>query len=277
MARPRSGEREYILARWLPTLINIVGANPATKSLRIKQWDTDEYPLSYEGLLDVDALAEFIASRDRRGFDRDAWRINLLRWIRGERKPSPDLIRRCSQALRYDWLMALGQSGYHKHALCILWGLYCNGNRARLAAYAPALFWKDDFDDSFRSNRAKNIFAKYFVDDAIRFTQLDEAAKSCWDLMPGAKEGQLGKEKIDGTERLLPEAATAPPSMLSSPLHTAWRVADDIFSSSSGSFEHRLRSNRTLTAQAVHEWVKSFVKKDKAQNLPRTKHRTSSQ
>jgi hypothetical protein len=265
MARPRSGEREYILARWLPTLINMVGANPATKSLRLKRWETEEYPHSYEGWLDVDTLADFIASHDRRGFDRNAWQINLLRWIRGERKPSPDLIRRCSQALEYDWLIALGQSGYHQHALCILWGLFCNGKRARLTAYANALFWKDDFDDAFRSSRAKNIFTKHLVEDTMQFTQLDAAARACWDVPPGKPSKNAPSESSNAaTERLLPEAPTAPSSMLASPLHTAWRLADDLFSSSSGSFEHRLRSNRTLIAQAVHEWTDSLRKKSSA-------------
>lgn len=256
MARPRSGEREYILDRWLPVLIDMLNTTaeekPEIRRMFLKAPHEEPPRRNYRGCLDVSVLASFIATNDPASGDAITWQRNLNRWINRERKPSPDLIRRCSQAIGYDWLIALGRSGYRQHALCLLWGLFCVGRRTELESYALALFPHND-SDTIQSKNAKYALTEISLPhDAERFVHLKKASKACWKTVE---------------DQILPESPTPPPSM-ASPLHAAWMLIDSAFSSNSGPLEIRLRGHHNMIARLVSEWIDSLSSPSKLRPDP---------
>ncbi len=96
---------------------------------------------NFSGTLREADAARFIVDNDyRTGASARQWARNLNRWLAGDRVPTPSMVRFTLEALEYNWLVGLGESGYKQHAICLIHALWAVGRRKQATTAARMIF-----------------------------------------------------------------------------------------------------------------------------------------
>lgn len=247
--------------RWLPLLVEgVLRQTPRLRALTLSDFDAAAWGFDYRGVVNVPALADRIAEKDREGENRAAWAKTIGRWINDKRAPEPETIRRVLSSLGFDWLIGLGLSGYQQHAIAMLYVLhYRMGNRSRVAAQARAIFTGSDYEQNkvgWRSRRAFVVTAERAQNaaDPPHLKRLAEAAM-CW------RDGRL------------PTRCVAPKDLFASEsLYAAWMLLDNALVSRFGDLERRMRAIDEIVAREVRSWADSIAPRE--QNVTRVSRRS---
>lgn len=239
MPRLNSDFSRYVKERWLDTLLAILRGNPKTSRLVFTN------PTSMDGAdfggdaVNAVALGQLIFKNDtEKDADRDnarSWERKIRRWVSQEHAPEPAQVRRMFRALKTNWLVALGRSGYKQHAICMLHSLYMTSSCVQATQCAHAIF--DGIDVR--------------LEPALLMRQhLDRALQSCWEdslISPYS----------------LPTAPIAPRELPASKrLHRAYMLLDSAIYAPHGRAHNlslRLASVEDDVSQLVLSWAEEIA------------------
>jgi hypothetical protein len=228
--------------------------------LTLSDFDAAAWAFDYRGVVNVPALADRIAEKDREGENRAAWAKTIGRWITEKRAPEPETIRRVLGSLGFDWLIGLGLSGYKQHAIAMLHVLYSRmGSRSRVAAQARAIFTGSDYERNEVGRRSRRAFVvtaerAQGAADPPHLKRLDDAAM-CW------RDGRL------------PTRCVAPGDLFASEsLYAAWVLLDNALVSRFGDLQRRMRAIDEIVAREVQTWADSIGPRE--QNVTRLSRRS---
>lgn len=229
----------YVAARWMPFLVERVlrrddALRPLVRDAPRRR------PFNYRNLIDVPTLAERVAANDIGGESVPTWTRAIRRWVSEGGAPSPNMVRRVIASLGFDWLIAMGRSGYKQHATVMLYALWMRGNRKRVAMQAKAVF---DLSDELPDILDDHPFL--YITEA-EFQRIEAAALTCgW--------------RAEGGAVSIPTRCHWPKHFpTSTDLYSAWMLLEAATTDKRRHLEQGLRFVQDGVARQVEAWLTTF-------------------
>lgn len=195
----------------------------------------------YRDLVNVDGLAHLIEADDPIRGER--WGRKIEQWLAVDhpRAPEPQTIRRVLTALGFDWVVGLGLSGYHQHAIAMLHVLYdqCAGNLPAIQARAIFQSSASASDPALWRSSPTRVTGRLH-ELSPEEKRLDKAAHRCW-----------RDSDVDG----LPTRASIPNGLSrSQKLFIAWCVLETALNGKNGTLEERMEESLEIASPYVLSW-----------------------
>jgi hypothetical protein len=234
----------FVRERWPDMLYLVFRSRPKMKDLIL----TQSLPLpgsDFGAVIDAVGLGALIASHDPDGDNARFWERNIRRWMAREQAIEPQQIRRVCRAIKVNWIIALGLSGYPLHAVCLLFGLQKVGARSIGALCARAIF---------RHTSPSTVF------ESLQSQKACEVANRLQELcnLPTQKRLDDALEAVWGSN-VIPVIPSIPRDLpASEPLHAAYMLLDGAIRGRGHNLAIRLASVQDYVSHPVLDWAKEI-------------------